>query len=174
FTADLPRMASGLGKIATAPFALPINIRAGLKWDRAVMDPNDPNHAAAKELLAGGTRLAANASLSKVFTSRFKEAWEAGPLQHPLASGKRFLEAGAAGLMDYVVPQGKNGETWIKYGHEVQRFERIQGRQPNADERLRIAYEVRNQSDGIWGGVAQDNVAMDATLKKLLGFIIQF
>jgi len=174
FTLDLPRMAGGLGKLATAPFALPINIRAGLKWDRAVMDPNDPNHAAAKELLAGGTRVAANASLSKVFTSRFKEAWDAGPLRHPMAAGKRFLETGAAGLMDYVVPQGKNGETWIKYAHEVERFERVQGRQPDADERLRIAYEVRNQSDGIWGGVAQDNVAMDAYLKKLLGFMIQF
>ena len=173
FTGDIRRAVGGLGQIVTAPAALPLNIRQGLKFDKALMDPNHPDHAIAKELVAGGVRVAADVNLGRIIAKNFRAAWEAGPL-HPLTATSKFLQGMSSALMDYVVPQGKNGSTWFQYLNEVKRFERSQGREPDMNERKRIAYEVREKSDAVWGAVAADNVAMNDTAKSLLGAVIQF
>jgi hypothetical protein len=176
FHGDLPRVAGGLGQLVTAPAALPIYMRQGLKFDRALMNPEKADaHVLeiAKILVGGGTRPAAETNLKKILAGHLQDVWEAGPL-HPLQATGHLLKTASAGLMDYVVPQGKNGQIYLEFNKEVERFQRTQGRPATPEEEARIAYEVREHADNVWGEVAKDNVAMNATVKSLFGAIIQF
>ena len=176
FTGDIPRMAGGLGKIATAPIALPIYMKQGLKFDRALMNPDkaDPHVLEISRILVGsGTRVAAETHLKQMIGGHLRDALESGPL-HPLATTGHLLKTASSGLMDYVVPQGKNGQIYHEFLKEVERFRRTEGRGPTPAEEARIAFEVREHGDDVWGAVAKDNIALDATVKSLLSAVIQF
>jgi len=177
FTGDVRRLGGGLYKMATAPAALPIYMKKGLEMDRALMNPKfaDPNVVEiANILVGGGTRVAAETNLKNILSGHLREASEALKAIQPLKAAGGLLKTASSGLMDFVVPQGKNGQIWHEYLHEVERFSRETGREPTQEEARRIAYEVREHADNVWGAVARDNVNIGATARSLFSFWLQF
>lgn len=177
FTGDVRRLGAGLGKLATAPLALPIYMRQGLKFDKALMDPKhaDPNVVEiANILVGGGTRLAPETSLKKMLGQHLQETVESAKGVHPLQSLGNILKTASSPLMDWVVPQGKNGQIWHEYLQEAERFKRQNGREPNQEEARRLAYEVREHADNVWGAVARDNQAMAPVVRSLFSAWLQF
>ena len=77
--------------------------------------------------------------------------------------------------MEVRVPFAKQGSTMFKYLAEVKRWERENpGVAPTEDVLRNLAYETRQTNDYIYGRMAKDNVAMNATVKSLLTGVLQF
>jgi hypothetical protein len=176
FQGDVRRLGAGLGKLVTAPAALPLYIRKGLEFDRALMNPKyaDPDVVDIANILAGGARVASETNLKNLLGGHLREAGEAFRAAQPFRAAGGLLRTASSGLMDFIVPQGKNGQIYNEYFREMERFTRQMGREATQEEARRIAYEVREHADNVWGAVARDNVNVGATARSLFSFWLQF
>jgi hypothetical protein len=177
FGGDFRRGARGVGELFTAPFALPIYIRKGLEMDKALMNPKyaDPDFVQVSRILvAGGVHPAAETRIRSLLKDHLVQAGRNFQNLNIFQGTGDLLKTASSGLMDFIVPQGKNGQTMIEYLHEVERFKRQTGRDPTRDEKIRLAYEVREHAENVWGAVARDNVNVSAAMRSLFSFWLQF